>query len=519
MPQQSTNRHPVDFAPSFDEDKSAIMTSQQYKNPLLQPYVFQDSPSNDSLSDFLDNSSDPEPMIASPPKITIQNNISNASPQKPPRPTPKKTDGESPISVMESIPETSTESSFMKPKNLESRFVGAAESASNCLADDASLDDPKDDANDPTTELDYDVIVNQLLQNDPELQQLKVSKDFLQKHSVSLVANGIQNSKTLMKLVVDFKGFDSADDFEVFKTLVSSWKNQNSIVSLEIHNADIDRKWGMILGHALSLNKTLKRFCVQECSFDSDSAFAILMTGLQHCKAVIQLHIESVPLGFSQADIVSACLPLMNLRQLCLINTGMNFESIKFLYQTIAMTPTLIDLDLSRNFMNLESVQGLMSTLMHSKVQRLSLAECGLDAATVQAFPNGLAKGRTKVKKLDLSFNVFGNKGIAALHVLLRENNSIRELKVDQCGISSKELAKLNDTLRYNNTFLKKILNQKIAVSILESVELMGNGIKDKAESSEFFKCGSGEADLLNTTLEAEDQKDIGALKVKTEEA
>jgi len=273
-----------------------------------------------------------------------------------------------------------------------------------------------------------------------------------------------------------------------FKVLCGGLAKSSSILHVHIQNAELDREAANVLGTALSQKAPLQSVTLKNCTFVG-SGLAVLFIGLQHNPRIQSLIMHSCDLNDTRhSDVVAASLPFMKLKSLALINTNLSLSGLAFLYENIEQSPKLAMLNLSRNskVARRGSIKLLVSCLQspHQRLEKLSLAACGLDDTAVAKLCKGLATGQGQLQhsgaaalsSLTLSNNSgIGDAGAACLKKLLEQNKDLVELHVDGCRISKKQLKEIADGLRYNNSFLKSLFSETTSKAIFDSVDFIEN--------------------------------------------
>ena len=403
----------------------------------------------------------------------------------------------------------------------------------------------------------YTYTPNQLLllprlQNvhDKTLKEITLNQDTLKDSSVMEVAAAIQKHQCLEKVILDLQDktssvsssseeeepattttttTNSSTVVSTLKELLSGLKQQQSVVSLEIHHLCIDKNVAGMLSHALSQNDTIQKLSLHSCHFDNDVvvvAFSMFLMGVQH-SSIRQLQFQNVPLPFECMQILSTCMNLMQLKQLILVNNGLSQESMHCLCQAImddstTTTNSLVDLDLSYNHhLNIPSTMKLLAlTLATSKIQSVKLAHCQLDVSHVHILSKqfvvttttSTTTNNTPLKKINLSGNRLGIKAVPLLKKMLIQNTSIQELILEDCGMDGPHLLELNNCLRYNASyFLKNVVSTSTGRAILDTVDLVKSVAKDGPDLEKGFGCNgrcADDNDALDVTLVMDNDDD-----------
>jgi len=113
----------------------------------------------------------------------------------------------------------------------------------------------------------------------------------------------------------------------------------------------------------------------------------------------------------------------------------------------------LVHLEVSRNEIGDASSRELATALIYNRTLRhLSLAGCGLTTATCRVLARPLqTNGVLRALVLDHNAGVC-DAGVQALADSLHYNRSLRQLSLNQCGLTRHALTHVLAALRYNNT-------------------------------------------------------------------
>lgn len=274
-----------------------------------------------------------------------------------------------------------------------------------------------------------------------------------------------------------------------FRHLVGGIAKNTSVTDLQIRNTLLTREAAGHLGRALSINTSLQKLCLRNCQFD-DSALPILFLGMQHNNYIHELYILQCDLSEPcNADVVSASVPLLKLKSLCLIDTRLTLGGLRFLVDNIERTPSLTQLNLSINRkVGMPSAIRLIGDVLEStkmiNLTSVSLSSCALDPHCVGELTKSLEENST-LTSLNLSGNRFGDDGAKHLRYLLERNQNIKELIVKGCDITKRQQKAIDDGLKYNNSLLKSLFSKETSLSIFDAVEKIeefGNSVTGAAK-------------------------------------
>jgi len=306
-----------------------------------------------------------------------------------------------------------------------------------------------------------------LLTNAPGLKEIELGENSLIRYSPTDLSKAIRRNTHIQKLVLNEKNCDPVS----FEILIEGLDKNESIVQLEFRRAEITKDIAVELYTALMKNTKVKKFCMKRCTF-ADSGLAVLFIGLQHCRSVKHIAIESCNLSDHSSNIVASAIPLMQLQSIRLQNTQMTDKGMRFFLGNLAKATTLESINVSEEKISEKAMAKLVFGIQRcTNLVRLVLFDCGLDEVAIELLAEAI-EGNEKLQSINLSKNKFGNEGADILIDLLKSNNAIKSLKCDGCRISRHEKRLLKDALRYNSTFLKSLFSPEVTLSILDSVGL-----------------------------------------------
>ena len=307
--------------------------------------------------------------------------------------------------------------------------------------------------------------------NDYRLTEMDIDCSSVEKKMAKEIAELLPQNNRLQRIRL---AAPNSESMSIFRVLASGLARNSSITDVQIRNTDFDREAAGWLGSALARNQSVEKLCLRNCKF-FDSGLPVLFLGMQHSTKIRELYILQCDLSEGvDADVVAASIPLMKLTSLCLIDTRLGVNSLRFIFNNIAKTPSLTQLNLSINkkLAMPAGIKALVSTLQSSrlKLTTLSLSSCSLDASCISKLARSLVDNAT-ITSINLSGNRFGVEGASYLKRLLEKNNSIKELQVNGCNIDKKREKAIADGLRYNNSLLKSIFSKGTSLAIFDAVE------------------------------------------------
>jgi len=311
-----------------------------------------------------------------------------------------------------------------------------------------------------------------LATNDYKLTEMDIDCSSVDKKMAKEIADLLPQNNRLQR--IRLAAPPSRESLSIFRILTSGLARNSSITDVQIRNTSLNREAAGWLGSALARNQSVQKLCLRNCQF-IDSGLTVLFLGMQHSTKIRELYILQCDLSAGgNADVVAASIPLMKLTSLCLIDTRLGINSLRFVCDNIAKTPSLIQLNLSINkkIGMPAGMKALANMLVSSKVKltTLSLSSCSLDASCIKMLANSLVDNTT-LTSINLSGNRFGVEGASYVKRLLEKNNSIKELQVKGCNIDSKREKAIADGLRYNNSLLKSIFSKGTSMAIFDAVE------------------------------------------------
>lgn len=314
-----------------------------------------------------------------------------------------------------------------------------------------------------------------LLRSDHTLTRMDIDQALLKVWSSALPLEDIMvevaKQSSLKTLCLDMENVSMGK----YDILLECICHSETLQELILCNARVNRHTANAIASALAQNpNSLKELYFKSCTF-AGSGFSIMFLGVQHVSALTHLSIEDCSLQGFASEIIAATVPLIkNLECLRLIKTQLPVEGMRYLFDNLALSQSIVELDLSENEFDCQATSWLVGCLQSSdtKIAKLSISSCSLDPSCMEILSRGLTEDKI-LTSLNLSGNRFGNEGATSLVKLLKENHEIQSLNVKNCGIGKKVLGKLRNGLRYNNSFLKNMFSSEVSLAILDSVGLM----------------------------------------------
>jgi len=329
-------------------------------------------------------------------------------------------------------------------------------------------------------------ICHQLAANDYKLTEIDVDCTRLTREMAKEMADLLPSSSRVERIRLAASQSDPATRSN-FRLLVAGIGRNGSLRDVQIRDAHLTREAACQLGRALaSGTAAVPKLCFRHCRFDA-SALPVLFVHLPHARTKLQeLYVLQCDLSDPvHADVVSASVPLLGLRSLCLIDTQLTVGGLRFLAEHVERTPTLTQINLSLNrgvAASAEAVR-LIARLLASDVlvnlTSVSLASCALDPDAVRELARAVVDNAT-LTTLDLSGNRFGDEGARHLRYLLDRNHTLKELGVRGCDITKRRRKAIDDGLKYNNSMLKSLFSKETSLSIfsaVEQIEEFGNSV------------------------------------------
>jgi Ran GTPase-activating protein (RanGAP) involved in mRNA processing and transport len=122
------------------------------------------------------------------------------------------------------------------------------------------------------------------------------------------------------------------------------------------------------------------------------------------------------------------------------------------LLEGIEIGRTVTELDLSRNFIGDTGAEMFLRHLKDdSCLREVNLENCGITSAGCSILSDVILTNKS-LRNLDLSVNFIGDQGILKLSNALDRNKHIKTLGLNMCGISNDGFSKLLDILEGNAT-------------------------------------------------------------------
>jgi Ran GTPase-activating protein (RanGAP) involved in mRNA processing and transport len=318
-------------------------------------------------------------------------------------------------------------------------------------------------------------LLSRLLSSDPTLTRMDITHRHLKDWSSGLPIEDIMieiaNQSSLETLGINLEYVTMSKYHDILECVSKT----ETLKELILSGAKVNRHTANDIASALAENPdSLKKVTFKQCSF-AGSGFPVLFLGVQHASELTHLSIEDCSLQGFASEIISATVPLMKkIQSLRLVGTQFPLDGLRYLFDNLLRSKTLIELDLSDNELDPESMTWLVGFLKDAdtKIEHLSLIKCGLDPSSIELLCRGLMEDK-HLTTLTLHENVFGTPGAIALVNLLKENHHLQSLGVKDCKIGKKTLLKLHDGLRYNTSFLKNMFSSEFSLAILDTVGMV----------------------------------------------
>ncbi len=166
-----------------------------------------------------------------------------------------------------------------------------------------------------------------------------------------------------------------------------------------------------------------------------------LAEGLAFQKNLKSLELYSLNLGDSGATHLVSPLAGMKLSQLTLSNLGLSAKGISELVPAIKLNRELIYLNFRNNHLGLAGLQALMLGLPSLVfLKHLVLDDTKLDDEAIHYLAREWRRLKLNISNLSLSYNQITDTSIVAIYHLIDGNSNLKELHLDFCKLSSKQL-------------------------------------------------------------------------------
>lgn len=314
-----------------------------------------------------------------------------------------------------------------------------------------------------------------LLASDQTLTRMNINHHYLREWSSALPIEDIMveiaKQTSLKTLCFDMEHVTMSK----YDVLLECIGHSESLQELILVNARVNRHTANAIATALFDNpNSLKELTFRKCPF-AGSGFSIMFLGVQHVPGLTHLSVEDCSLQGFASEIISATIPfLKSLTNLRLVKTQLPVEGLRYLFDNLMRSTTLVELDLSENEFDAQSMSWLVGCLQSTdtKIEKLTLNNCNLDSSCVEILTRGLSDDKTLLT-LNLSYNAFGDSGAALLIKLLKSNHQLQNLSLKGCQIGKKLLKQLYNGIRYNNSFLKNMFSSEVSLAILDSFSMI----------------------------------------------
>lgn len=213
---------------------------------------------------------------------------------------------------------------------------------------------------------------------------------------------------------------------------------QTNLQVLDFSRSHIGDDGAQAVGEMLGCIPWLKRLELVACSIRVTGVTA-LAAGIRANNTLEGLDISQNGFDNQGAEVLGEMLASnTSLKDLGIAKCRVGLSGLTALIAGIRANTTLEALDLSHNCGGASkpgSCTDVLGAMLASNppLKQLRLGHCQVDKFALTALIKGL-RANTRLEKLDLSCNVFGNDGASELAEMLASNTSLRGLDLRNCG-------------------------------------------------------------------------------------
>lgn len=230
-------------------------------------------------------------------------------------------------------------------------------------------------------------------------------------------------------------------------------QKNNSLTVLDVRLNPIGNEGACMLGNALEHNNTLRQLNLSSTGMDGDGCKRIC-DALKFNSALEDLDLSFVEIGDDGCVHIGEMLQQNeSLKKLRLRSSSITWAGCEFLFNALNINTSLTDIDMSRNFIGNEGTDIVARHLAKkSCLRELNLENCGLTANGCIQLSQALSTNNCLLSKLDLSNNFIGDTGARKLSEAIEENTSLRCLGLNMCEITNDGFERILDALECNKT-------------------------------------------------------------------
>eukprot|EP00731_Ephydatia_muelleri_P004615 Em0002g791a len=295
----------------------------------------------------------------------------------------------------------------------------------------------------------------------------------------SLLGMMLKENNTLKKLNLALCKLQPEGLEEVIKGVQVNTK----LETLNLSHNIIDNKRASCLGMMLKENNTLKELNLALCKLQPEGLEEVIK-GVQ-----VNTKLETLVLSYNTIDNKRAsCLGMMlkennTVKKLVLRGCELQPEGLEEVIKCVQVNTKLETLDLSGSTIDNKGASCLAHALKHNTtLSELSLEECGLRDEAICELCGGLKW--CKLKKLDLSFNPFGDQGAKGLADMLKDHPTLEELRVWGCEEMSDDGVQYLMDAMMSKTRVKMLTLDKMYKHLIVPQELPGTIVYSNFASS-----------------------------------
>eukprot|EP00731_Ephydatia_muelleri_P004484 Em0002g660a len=291
------------------------------------------------------------------------------------------------------------------------------------------------------------------VQVNTKLETLDLKNNTIDNKRASCLGMMLKENNTLKVLNLGGCGLQPEGLEEVIKGV----QVNTMLETVDLSGNTIDNKTASCLGMMLKENNTLKKLDLDGCGLQPEGLEEVIK-GVQ-----VNTKLETLVLSWSTIDNETAsCLGMMlkennTLKELNF--KGLQPEGLEEVMKGVQVNTKLETLDLSHN--TIDNKRALCLGMMlneNNTLKELYLEECELQPEGLEEVIKGV-QVNTKLETLVLSYNTIDNKRASCLGMMLKENNTLKVLDLDGCGLQPEGLEEVIKGVQVNTKLETLVLS------------------------------------------------------------
>ncbi|XP_078528378.1 NACHT, LRR and PYD domains-containing protein 3-like [Lissotriton helveticus] len=254
--------------------------------------------------------------------------------------------------------------------------------------------------------------------------------------------------------------FDCGITSASYATLAVALRSNRSLLDLDLGaNKLLGDAGATLICDALKEPDTrLQKIRLFDCSITSASC-AALAAALRSSRSLLDLDLSVNPLGDAGGTLICDALkhPDTRLQKISLSECGLTAASCAALASSLSSICSLLDLVLSHNSLGDAGATLIIDTLKEpdTRLQKICLSECGITGTSCAALAAAL-RSNCSLLDLDLGYNALGVAGVSLIcDALKHPDTRLQKIRLHGCSITGASGAALAAALRSNRSLLE----------------------------------------------------------------